>query len=65
MGIKSAIINVLSEVAYTPGAMAADLAAGAAEVLPWVGAGVGGGLVLMLAFLGIRKGFGFFKQVAK
>ncbi|MDF2508036.1 MAG: hypothetical protein K0Q52_1895 [Microbacterium sp.] len=47
--------------AYTPAVLAADLAAGAADVLPWVGAGVGGGVVLMFAFLGIRAGFRFFQ----
>lgn len=50
---------------YTPAALTADLAAGVATVLPWVGAGVGGGVILMFAFLGIRKGFGFFRGIAK
>ena len=61
--MKNAIIQ--AAVDYTPATMAADLAEGAAGVLPWVGAGVGGGVILMFAFLGIRKGFAFFKGVAK
>ncbi|MDF2508037.1 MAG: hypothetical protein K0Q52_1896 [Microbacterium sp.] len=50
---------------YTPVELTADLAAGTADVLPWVGAGVGGGVILMFAFLGIRKGFAFFRQIGK
>tara|TARA_R110002124_G_scaffold225554_1_gene390886 strand:+ start:2582 stop:2776 length:195 start_codon:yes stop_codon:yes gene_type:complete len=50
---------------YTPANLTTDLAAGVATVLPWVGAGVGGGVILMFAFMGIRKGFAFFKSVAK
>lgn len=50
---------------YTVAVFAADLLAGAAGVLPWVGAGVAAGIVLLFAFMGIRKGIGFFKGVAK
>lgn len=57
--------TILSAAEYTPAALTTDLAAGVATVLPWVGAGVGGGVILMFAFLGIRKGFAFFKGVAK
>lgn len=51
--------------AYTVAEFAADLAAGASGVLPWVGAGVAAGIVLMFAFMGIRKGLGFFRGVSK
>lgn len=50
--------------AYAPADMVADLAAGTATVLPWVGAGVGGGLVLLFAFMGIRTGFRIFQTLA-
>lgn len=50
---------------YTPAEMTTDLAAGVATVLPWVGAGIGGGVLLFFAFLGIRKGFQFFRSLAK
>lgn len=49
---------------YTPADMIADLSSGSADVLPYVGAGVGGALVLMFAFLGIRAGFNFFLGLA-
>ena len=70
-------MNVLSAVAtaaapiisaagdtYGPAEMTTDLATGVTVILPYVGAGVGGGVVLMLTFLGIRKGFGFFRGLA-
>jgi len=50
---------------YSVATFAADLAAGAAGVLPWVGAGVAAAIVLMFAFMGIRKGLGFFRSIAK
>lgn len=50
---------------YTPALMTADMVAGVATVLPWVGAGIGGGIALFFVFLGIRKAFGFFKSLAK
>lgn len=50
---------------YTPATMTTDLVAGVATVLPWVGAGVGGGIALYFVFLGIRKGFAFFRSLAK
>lgn len=50
---------------YTPADLTADLTAGVGTVLPWVGAGVGGGIVLMFAFMGIRKGLAFFRGVGK
>jgi hypothetical protein len=49
---------------YTPADMVADLTSGTADVLPFVGAGVGGALVLLFAFMGIRKGFDFFMNLA-
>lgn len=51
--------------AYTPAELTSDLSAGVATVLPWVGAGIGGGVVLMFAFMGIRKGFQFFRGIGK
>ena len=62
-GVVPAIVQAAGE--YTPALLTADLAAGVADVLPWVGAGVGGGVILMFAFMGIRKGFQFFRGVAK
>ena len=60
------LITVLADpTAYDPSQLGTDLATGAATVLPWVGAGVGGGVVLLFAFMGIRKGFAFFKSIAK
>ena len=50
---------------YTPELFAADLLTGIATVLPWIGAGVGGGVALLFVFMGIRKGFQFFRGVAK
>lgn len=50
---------------YTPADLTADLAAGVPTILAWVGAGIGGGIVLMLAFMGIRKGFTFFKSIGR
>lgn len=60
-----ALNNIIAAAAYDPADLTTDLAAGVADVLPWVGAGVGGGIVLMFAFLGIRKGFAFFRQIGK
>ena len=51
--------------AYDPATFTTDLTAGVATVLPWVGAAVGAGIVLMFAFMGIRKGLQFFKSVAR
>jgi hypothetical protein len=50
---------------YDAAAFAADLATGATVILPWVGAGVGGGVALLLVFMGIRKGIGFFRSTAR
>ena len=50
---------------YSAGTFVTDLAAGTTQVLPYVGAGVGGGIVLMFAFMGIRKGIQFFRGTAK
>lgn len=50
--------------AYTPGGLLAQLATSGLAVLPYVGAAVAGGLVLMFAFFGIRKGLHFFRHVA-
>lgn len=52
-------------VPYTPDLLATDLATGVATVLPWVGAGVGGGVILMFVFMGITRGFGFFRKIAR
>lgn len=46
---------------YTPADMAAAFSTQIPVVLAWVGAGVGAAIVLMLAFLGIRKAFEFFQ----
>lgn len=55
----------LAAVPYTPDIFAADLIGGAAAILPYVGAGVAGGLALMFAFMGIRKGIAFFRGTSK
>lgn len=57
--------TLLEAVAYTPDQMTTDLTAGVAQVLPWVGAGVGGGIILLFAFMGIRKGFAFFRSIGR
>ena len=59
----ASIVGAADPVGYTPGQLASDLAGGIPTILAWVGAGVGGGIVLMLAFMGIRKGFAFFKKI--
>ena len=51
--------------AYSPATFLTDLGTGAAAVLPYVGVAVTAGLVLMFAFLGIKKGLHFFRHVAK
>lgn len=58
-------MHILPLVVYDPATLTTDLATGVATVLPWVGAGVGGGIILMFAFMGIRKGLSFFKGVAR
>lgn len=50
--------------AYTPAELATDLAGSLAVVLPYVGAGVGGALLLFFAFLGIRAGYRFFRSIS-
>lgn len=45
---------------YTPDVLAGQFATGAHDVMVWVGAGVGGALVLFFLFLGIRAGFRIF-----
>lgn len=50
---------------YTPADLSADLVGGVAQVLPYVGAGVGGGVALLFVFMGIRKGFAFFRGIGK
>lgn len=50
--------------AYTPAGLLAQLATAGLAVLPYVGAAVAGGLVLMFAFFGIRKGLRFFRDTA-
>lgn len=59
------MVHLVDPVAYTPALFLADLGTGAATVLPWVGAGVGGAVALLFAFMGIRKGFQFFRSIAK
>lgn len=56
---------VAAAVGYTPANLTADLAGAALVILPYVGAGVAGGLVLMFSFMGIRKGIAFFRGNAK
>ena len=34
-------------------------------VVPWLGAGVGAGITLMILFLGIRAGIGFFRNISE
>lgn len=63
--LNLALGNIASAAGYGPGDLTTDLAAGTASVLPWVGAGVGGGVILLFAFMGIRKGFAFFRQIGK
>lgn len=43
---------------------ALQLANGAATIIPWVGAGLGTAVLLLLTFLGIRHGIAFFQWVA-
>ena len=61
------IVSVLADAAtdYTPADFGTSIATAAGSIMPWVGAGVTGGLALGLIFLGIRKGLGFFKKTAK
>lgn len=63
--IATSILSAAAGDPYDPAQLTADLTAGVATVLPWVGAGVGGGVVLMFAFMGIRKGLSFFRSVGK
>ena len=63
--VDAAFSGIVGAAAYTPEDLATDLAAGVPTILGWVGAGIGGGIVLMLAFIGIRKGFGFFKSIGR
>lgn len=61
----ASIVDAAGVGGYTPGDLTTDLAAGVPTILAWVGAGIGGGIVLMLAFMGIRKGFAFFKSIGR
>lgn len=64
--MKNAIITLASGgTGYTPADLTADLAGGVGQVLPYVGAGVGGGVLLLFVFMGIRKGFAFFKSIGR
>lgn len=58
-------METLVEAAYTPALLTADLAEGVATVLPWIGAGIGGGVALFFLYMGIRKGFSFFRSLAR
>lgn len=58
--------NIINAAAgYGAGDLTADLTGGVAQVLPYVGAGVGGGVALLFVFMGIRKGFAFFRSIGK
>ena len=46
---------------FTPADFAGLLLDGTVAILPYVAAGVVGGLVLLFVFLGIRKGLSFFR----
>ena len=48
---------------YAVGDLVAQLGEGVATVLPWIGAGVSSGVVLLLLFVGVRKAFQFFRSV--
>ena len=48
---------------YTPADLAAALAAGVPTILGYVGAGVGGAVVLFVAFVGIRAALRFFSRL--
>ena len=59
------VFAAVDPVAYTPATFAADILAASGTILPYVGAGVAGGLALMFAFMGIRKGIAFFRGTSK
>jgi hypothetical protein len=44
--------------------LVAQLGGALAVIGPWVGAGVGAGILLMFAFLGIRSGIRFFQDLS-
>jgi len=50
--------------AYTPAGMVSQLTDAVGVILPWVGAAIAPALLLLFAFLGIRAGFNFFREVA-
>lgn len=50
--------------AATPAGLLAAFLTAAGVVLPFVGAAVTAGVVLLFAFLGIRKGFEFFRRTS-
>lgn len=50
---------------YTPAELGADLTAGAPQILAWVGVGVAGAVVVMLALIGIRRGLAAFRANAR
>lgn len=49
---------------YGPTEFVLQLTDGAGVILPWIGAGVGAGVLLLLIFLGIRQGVAFFSNLA-
>jgi hypothetical protein len=49
---------------YEPADLAASLADAAADIMPWVGAAVGGGLALLFVFMAIRAAVGLFRSIA-
>lgn len=65
MGTLNTIVDAATGGTYGPVEFGADLLGAAPVVLPWVGGGVAGGVALMLVFLGIRKGLGFFRGLGK
>lgn len=52
-------------VEYTPDLMAADLVTATGTILLWAAAGIGAAVSLMAVWIGIRKGFGFFRGLGR
>ena len=50
---------------WGPSDLLTNLQTGAGIVLPWIGAAVAAAVVLFFAFLGIRRGFRFFRELAE
>jgi hypothetical protein len=56
------VIHVPTE--YTPADLSGSLVANLGTALAWVGAGIGGAVLVLFVFLGIRLAIGFFKDLA-